>query len=180
MGQKTDRVETDALFELMYFGKIRGVNLHMTERLFSNDNSFFSGAIMSKIVSDFPKATLVSKTHKKEHSCEKQIDSQLLERSRESSIQIFQSMLHHQNIFQLIRHYTQWDNKLPYASMIPAGHIVKVCYWGHWMMQDFLIHTKLYRMLQNQRPKVVRITSIYHWLHKVFSNRNGSWSACHR
>ena len=55
MGQKTDRVETDALFELMYFGKIRGVNLHMTERLFSNDNSFFSGAIMSKNRFRFPK-----------------------------------------------------------------------------------------------------------------------------
>ena len=48
MAQKTDRVEIDALFELMYFGEILGVNLHMTERLFSNDSNFFSGAIMSK------------------------------------------------------------------------------------------------------------------------------------
>ena len=39
MGQKTDRVKIDALFGLMYFRGILGVNLHMTDRL---------GAIMSK------------------------------------------------------------------------------------------------------------------------------------
>ena len=48
MGQKTDRVEIDALFGLMHFRGILGVNLHMTDRLFSNDSHFVFGAIMSK------------------------------------------------------------------------------------------------------------------------------------
>ena len=101
--KKTDRVEIDALFGLMYFRGILGVNLHMTDRLFSNDSHFVFGAIMSKNRFRFLKATFVSTTHKKEHSCGKQIDSQLLERSGKSSIQVFQSMLHHWNIFQLMR-----------------------------------------------------------------------------
>ena len=46
--QKTDRVEIDALFGLMYFRGILGVNLRMTDRIFSNDNHFVFGAIMSK------------------------------------------------------------------------------------------------------------------------------------
>ena len=46
--KKTDRVEIDALFGLMYFGGILGVNLHMTDRLSSNDSRFVFGAIMSK------------------------------------------------------------------------------------------------------------------------------------
>ena len=46
--KKTDRVEIDALFGLMYFRGILGVNLHMTDRLFSHDSHFVFGAIMSK------------------------------------------------------------------------------------------------------------------------------------
>ena len=46
--KKTGRVEIDALFGLMYFRGILGVNLHMTDRLFSNDSHFVFGAIMSK------------------------------------------------------------------------------------------------------------------------------------
>ena len=49
MGQKKkDRVETDAVFGLMYFRGILGLNLHMTDRLFSNDRQFAFGAIMLK------------------------------------------------------------------------------------------------------------------------------------
>ena len=105
--KKTDRVEIDALFGLMYFRGILGVNLHMTDRLFSNDSHFVFGAIMSKSVSNFLKVTFTSTTHKKEHSCGKQIDSQQLESSQKSSIKIFQCMFHHRNIFQLMSHYTQ-------------------------------------------------------------------------
>ena len=47
-GSKKDRVEIDALFGLMYFRGILGVNLHMTDTLFSNDSRFVFGAIMSK------------------------------------------------------------------------------------------------------------------------------------
>ena len=46
--KKTDRVEIDALFGLMYFRGILGVNVHMTDRLFWNDSHFVFGAIMSK------------------------------------------------------------------------------------------------------------------------------------
>ena len=46
--KKTDRVEIDALFGLMYFRGTLGVNLHMTYRLFSNDSHFVFGTIMSK------------------------------------------------------------------------------------------------------------------------------------
>ena len=46
--KKPDRVEIDALFGLMYFRGTLGVNLHMTDRLFSNDSHFGLGAIMSK------------------------------------------------------------------------------------------------------------------------------------
>ena len=46
--KKKDRVEIDALFGLMYFGGILEVNLHMTDRLFSNSSQFIFGAIMSK------------------------------------------------------------------------------------------------------------------------------------
>ena len=45
--KKADR-EIYALFGLMYFRGILGVNLHMTDRLFSNDSHFSFGAIMSK------------------------------------------------------------------------------------------------------------------------------------
>ena len=44
----TDRVEIDALFGLLYFRGLLGVNLHMTDRPFSNDSNFSFGAIMSK------------------------------------------------------------------------------------------------------------------------------------
>ena len=88
---------------------------------------------------DTAKTSFVLAAHKKEHSCWKQIDSQLLERSGKSSIQFFQSMLHHRNIFNLIGHYTQWDKKLPSASITPISHIVMAYYWSHWMMQDFPI-----------------------------------------
>ena len=40
-GKKTDRVEIDALLGLMYFRGIVGVNLYMTDRLFSNDSNIF-------------------------------------------------------------------------------------------------------------------------------------------
>ena len=46
--KKQTRVEIDALFELIYFSGILGVNLNMTDRLFSNDSHFVFGAIMSK------------------------------------------------------------------------------------------------------------------------------------
>ena len=46
--KKTDRVEIDALFGLMYFRGILGVNLHITDRLFSSDIYFIFGTIMSK------------------------------------------------------------------------------------------------------------------------------------
>ena len=46
--KKTDRAEIDALFGLMYFRGILGVNLHVTDRLFSNDSYFALGAKMSK------------------------------------------------------------------------------------------------------------------------------------
>ena len=141
----------------MYFRGILGVNLHMTDRLFSDGSHFVFGAIVSN-VSDFSKTTFVSTIHKKENSCGKQINSKLFERSGKSSIKIFQDMLHHQNILQLMRHYYQWDNKFPSASIIPINHIVLVCYLSHWMMQDFLIHTKMYCMLQNRRLEMVPIT----------------------
>ena len=44
--KKADRVEIDALFGLIYFREILGVNLHMTYILFSNDSHFVFGAIM--------------------------------------------------------------------------------------------------------------------------------------
>ena len=83
----------------------REVNLHMTDRLFSNDSLFVFGAIMSKNRFKFLKDHICF--HTSRESCGKQIDLQLLERSGKSSIQIFQSMLHDLNIFQLMRHYTQ-------------------------------------------------------------------------
>ena len=48
MGQKTDRVEINALFGLMYIRGVLGVDLRMTDTLFSNDSHFAFGAIMSK------------------------------------------------------------------------------------------------------------------------------------
>ena len=50
MGQKKkpDRFEIDALFGLMYFRGIFGIDLHMTDRLFSNDSHFVLDTIMSK------------------------------------------------------------------------------------------------------------------------------------
>ena len=142
----------------MYFREILGVNLHITDRLFSNDSYFVFGAIVSKNRFRFLKGHICFDNPKKEHSCGKQIDSQLLERSWKYSIQILQNMLHHRNIFQLMRYYTQWNNKLPSASIIPISQIDMVCYSIHWMMQDFLIHTKLYCMLQNRRLEMVPLT----------------------
>ena len=46
--KKTDKVEIDAIFGLVYFRGILGVNIHMTDRLFSNDSHFIFGAIISK------------------------------------------------------------------------------------------------------------------------------------
>ena len=46
--KETDRVEIVALFELMYFRGILGVNLHMTDRIFSSDSHFVFGVTMSK------------------------------------------------------------------------------------------------------------------------------------
>ena len=49
MGQKkTERVEIDVLFGLIYFRGILGVNLDITDGPFSNDSHFVFGAIMSK------------------------------------------------------------------------------------------------------------------------------------
>ena len=90
MSQKTDGVEIDALFGLMYFRAILGVNLHMTDRLFSDGSHFVFGAIMSN-VPDFSKTTFASTTHKKEHSCGKQINSQLFERSENLQIKYFKT-----------------------------------------------------------------------------------------
>ena len=52
------------------------------------------------------------------------------------------NMLHHQNIFQLMRYYTQWDKKLPSTIIIPISHIIMVCYWSHWMRQDLVVKSK--------------------------------------
>ena len=46
--KETDGVEIDALFELMYFRGILGVNLHMTDRIFSSDSHLVFGVTMSK------------------------------------------------------------------------------------------------------------------------------------
>ena len=133
----------DALFGLMYFRGILGVNLHMTDRLFSNDSHFIFGAIMSKNRFRF----LI------DHICfnDPQERTQLWETDRFAAVreiwEIFNSNLskhvQHRNIFHLMRHYTQWDNKLPSTNRIPISHIVMVCYWSHWMVQDFLILTEL-------------------------------------
>ena len=90
--KKTDRVEIDALFGLMYFRSIHGVNLylmcfrgihginlHLTDRLFSMTVILFLVQSSQKTVSGLSKTTFALATHKKEHSCGKQIDSQLLE-----------------------------------------------------------------------------------------------------
>ena len=163
MDQKTDRAEIDALFRLMHFRGILGVNLHMTDRMFSNDSYFDFGAKMT--VSDFSKATFVLVAHKKEHSCWKQIDSQLLERSGKSSIQFFKSMLHHRNIFNLIRHYTPWVKKLPSTSITPISHSVRAYYWSHWMMQDFPILQSCTVCCKTE--EIVPIT----WSHKYRVNK---------
>ena len=47
MGQK-NRVKIDALFGVTYFRGILRVNLHMTDKLFSNNSHFVFGTIMSK------------------------------------------------------------------------------------------------------------------------------------
>ena len=103
--KKTNRVEIDALFGLMYFRGILGVNLHMTDRLFSNDSHFVFGAIMSKNRLRFLKGDICFDNPQEKTNL--WTDSQLLERCGKSSIQIFQSMYHHKNIFQLMRHYTE-------------------------------------------------------------------------
>ena len=90
--KKTDRVEIDALFGLMHFRGIHGVNLylmcfrgihginlHLTDRLFSMTVILFLVQSSQKTVSGLSKTTFALATHKKEHSCGKQIDSQLLE-----------------------------------------------------------------------------------------------------
>ena len=46
--KRTDRVENDALFGLMYFTEILTGDLYMTVRLFSNESHFVFGGIMSK------------------------------------------------------------------------------------------------------------------------------------
>ena len=91
--KKTSKDEIDALFGLMYFRGILGVNLHMTERIFSNDSHLRQSNrfrfLKGYICFDNPQeGTQIRET-----------DSQLLERSGKSSIQIFQSMLQHRNIF---------------------------------------------------------------------------------
>ena len=178
--KKADRAEIDALFGLINFRGILGVNLHMNDRLSSNDSHFVFGVIMSKNRFRFLKSHICFDNPQKEHSCGKQIDSQLLERSGKSSIQIFRSMLHHRNIFQLMRHYTQCYNKLPSANIIAISHIVMVCYWSQWMMQHFLIHTNCTVCCKTEGLRWSLLLEVYHWLHKVFSNRNRSWSAYHR
>ena len=91
----------------MYFRRILEVNLHLTDKLFSNESHSVFGATMSENHFRFLKG----------HICfdNPQEGTQLWETDRfaavreiwEIFIQIFQSMLHHRNIFQLMRHYTQ-------------------------------------------------------------------------
>ena len=156
--EKPERVEIDALFGLMYFRGILGVNLHMTDKLFSHDSHFVFGAIMSKNRFRFLKG----------HICfdNPQERTQLWETGRFAAVreiwEIFNS-----NIWKHIapseylsidENFTQWDRKFPSASIIPINYIVMICYWSHWMTQDFLMHTKLYHMLQNGRLEMVPIT----------------------
>ena len=105
--KKTDRAEVDALFGLMCFREIPGVNLHITDRIFSNDSHFTFAVITSKNHFRFLKGHICFDNPQERTKSWKQIDLQLLERSEKSSIQVFQNMLHHRNIFQLMRHYTQ-------------------------------------------------------------------------
>ena len=44
----TNKIEPDALFGLMYFRGLLGVNLQLTDRLFSPDSHFVFSLIMSK------------------------------------------------------------------------------------------------------------------------------------
>ena len=46
--KKTDKVEINALFGLMYFRGMLGVNLYMTDRLFSSDSHFSFVPIIPK------------------------------------------------------------------------------------------------------------------------------------
>ena len=99
-------VEIDALFGLMYFRGIFGVNLHMTDRLFSDDSHFIFGTIMSKKRFKFLKGQICLDNPQER--------TQLWETDRFAAVReiweifkIFQSMLYHRNIFQLMRHYTQ-------------------------------------------------------------------------
>ena len=71
--KKTGRVEIDALFGLMYFRGIFGVNLDLTDRLFSNDSHFVFGAIMSKNCFRFLKSHICFKNPQERSG--KQIDS---------------------------------------------------------------------------------------------------------
>ena len=91
--KKTSKDEIDALFGLMYFRGILGVNLHMTERIFSND-SHLRQSNRFRILKGY-----ICFDNPQEETQIRETDSQLLERSGKSSIQIFQSMLHHRNIF---------------------------------------------------------------------------------
>ena len=63
--KKKDRVQIDLLLGLMYFrGKI-GVNLHMTDKLFSNESHFVFGAIKPKNRSRFLKGHICFDRNKK-------------------------------------------------------------------------------------------------------------------
>ena len=64
--KKTDR-EIYALFGLMYFRGILGVNIHMTDYFWCNN--------VKKTFQISQRPHFVSTTHKKQHSCGKQIDS---------------------------------------------------------------------------------------------------------
>ena len=67
--KKTDRVEIDALFGLMYFRGILGVNLHMTDRLFSKGSHYIFGVIMSKNRFRFLKGHICLDNPHERHSC---------------------------------------------------------------------------------------------------------------
>ena len=91
MGQKkkkNKKVELK-LFGLMYFWGILGVNLHMTDRLLSNDSHFVFGAIMSKNRLRLFKGHICFDNSQERTKLWETDRLQLLETSGKSSIQTF-------------------------------------------------------------------------------------------
>ena len=100
-----------ALFGFMYFRGTLALNLHMTDRLFSNDSHFAFGAIMSK------------------------------------------------NRFRFLKSLICFNNLQERTQL--------------WK-------TNRYVCCKTEGLRWSLLLEVYHWLHKVFSNRNRSWSAYHR